>query len=176
MAPELRDVCGEISENSATLKTHQRTNTAAGSCSDCPAELDREGDVFSDDHGDEKPHACADCSKRFAHRSKLRVRKRTQTGERPYPCRDCGKAFAREGALTVHQQIHTGEKPYSCCYCPAFRQSDVLKARIRTHTGEKPFVCNGCDQRPPVPAIPLLIKGYTSKINRTQSPGCTLGS
>ncbi len=61
--------------------------------------------------------ACADCSKSFSTRFRLRVHRRLHTGETPYVCQFCGKGFVDRGNFAVHQRVHTREKPYHCPVC-----------------------------------------------------------
>ena len=68
-------------------------------------------------------------------------------GEKPHACADCGKRFSSTSNLKTHQRLHTNDKPYSCDKCPqTFTQHVHLKLHRRLHNNERPFICSQCNK------------------------------
>ncbi|XP_073467423.1 uncharacterized protein [Aquarana catesbeiana] len=131
-------------ENPATSNVHPAPHSVDGpSYSSYPEEPQtvRDGAVLPT----EKRFSCTECGKFFRSKSKLKVHKRSHTGEKPYSCPECGKCFSQKCHLSTHQRSHTGEKPYSCPECgKCFSLNSSLYTHQRSHTGEKPYSCPEC--------------------------------
>ena len=77
-------------------------------------------------------YRCEQCDCVFMSSSRLRIHRRTHTGERPFACTDCEMTFARKGGLQDHFDVkHTLERPLACAHC----QKTFATVRVRTrHT------------------------------------------
>ncbi len=106
-----------------------------------------------------RPHQCDLCGRRFGEGDKLRLHRRTHTGEKPYACKQCSYRTAKKYNLDVHlrnkhpsaEEVAEGGKVEegkeggtlvgsSCCeICGrAFRTLVALKGHITTaHTDQK---------------------------------------
>ncbi|XP_032836229.1 uncharacterized protein LOC116957894 isoform X2 [Petromyzon marinus] len=147
-------VCGRGFVRRFALKTHARTHArppdvanarraAVGAGS--PKRRQRRGPPA---RGGERPHACPECGRGFAHRYLLEIHALSHTGERPHACGVCGRGFARRGDLRKHARTHAaggGEKPHACGDCGrAFSHRYLLGIHARVHTGERPHACGVC--------------------------------
>src|SRR5277367_5442380 len=57
----------------------------------------------------------------------LKRHERSHSGEKPFKCAECGKRFSHKSDLSRHLRIHTGETPYQCRHCPKkFKASSDL--------------------------------------------------
>ncbi|XP_075428887.1 uncharacterized protein LOC142467290 isoform X3 [Ascaphus truei] len=92
-------------------------------------------------------YECQECGRCFRTFERLKIHKRTHTGERPYSCNECDRSFSQQYNLITHLRTHTGERPYNCKECKkSFTQVSNLIQHRRTHTGEKPYKCPDCEK------------------------------
>uniref|UniRef100_A0A8C8AR82 C2H2-type domain-containing protein n=1 Tax=Otus sunia TaxID=257818 RepID=A0A8C8AR82_9STRI len=119
--------CGKrFAQNKLSLRVHQRVHAAERP----PSELGQAPGLQSQlqlhrqGHAGERPHACAECGKRFRQKVNLAVHQRTHTGERPFRCAECGKGFSQKAHLLRHRRTHASGIPPSCCQgtCPVHQE------------------------------------------------------
>lgn len=100
------------------------------------------------DHGDDRPHACITCGKRFRMQSALLVHSRSHLPvelKNRHQCDQCPKRFGTKPNLLAHQRIHAGVRDYTCDQCgKSFVQKGNLDNHLLTHTAARPYSCSTC--------------------------------
>nr|XP_022914317.1 gastrula zinc finger protein XlCGF57.1-like [Onthophagus taurus] len=100
------------------------------------------------EHGDDRPHGCSTCGKRFRMQSALLVHARSHLPtdlKNCYQCDQCPKRFGTRPNLMVHKRIHTGVRDYTCDQCgKSFVQKGNLDNHLLTHTAARPYACTTC--------------------------------
>ncbi|XP_074042903.1 uncharacterized protein isoform X1 [Leptinotarsa decemlineata] len=99
-------------------------------------------------HGDDRPHLCGTCGKKFRMQSALMVHARSHLPaeiKNQYQCDECPKKFGTKPNLMAHKRIHTGIRDYTCDQCgKSFVQKGNLDNHLLTHTAARPFNCDLC--------------------------------
>ncbi|XP_053913883.1 uncharacterized protein LOC104055025 [Cuculus canorus] len=151
--------CPKRFKSKLALRGHQRGHTAAApapmsptvtplGCSLCGVSFEEPNELqlhrqshHHHHHGSggsgERPHACAECGKRFRQKVNLAVHQRTHTGERPFRCAECGKGFSQKAHLLRHRRTHTvtaaAAAAAGCCEGPCAAPRDAAALPKERH-------------------------------------------
>ncbi|XP_021961413.1 zinc finger protein 182 [Folsomia candida] len=95
---------------------------------------------------------CTVCEKKFKTKADLGRHSSTQTNAKPHKCAICGGRFAHKAARNRHQTIHlekSARESFKCQFCPttSFRRSN-LQIHIRLiHENQRNYPCSLCEKK-----------------------------
>lgn len=142
--------CGKAVKSAFALKQHLRLHAAGRDhvCECCGAAFSVKGNLAAHMRArhSERSGQCAVCRRAVPN---LREHMPLHTGEKPHACAQCGKRFSRRRGLQVHSRQHSAEPKFRCPVegCSrSFRARWVLDCHVLKHTGVTPFTCNFCSK------------------------------